>query len=374
MTSRGHSVLALALAALSAASLPASAEEPFFEQSDLFVSGTGGYHTYRIPALVVSKKGTVLAFCEGRKESHSDGGNIDLLLRRSFDRGKTWQDVQVAYEEGHDAPIAIGNPVPIADDDGTIHVVFCRNNERVFYTKSTDDGESFAEPVEISAVLRGLDYPWKRVGTGPGHGVQTHSGRLIWTAWLAKTPRDEQLGIVYSDDGGLSWQASRTVPQTIKLCDEATVLEMADGRLMVNFRNRHDQHTGKRAISFSSDGGQTWSEPQLDDELSCSFCQAALLRLTLPERGGKNRTLFSNPANSKKRFQMTVRLSYDEGKTWPVAKLLNAGPSSYSDLGFTQDGTILCLYEAGKKIHREGLILARFNLTWLSDGKDELER
>ena len=112
--------------------------EAFFEQSDIFVSGREGYHTYRIPAIVVSRQGTVLAFCEGRKTSSADHGDIDLLLRRSFDGGSTWQVTQLVHEEGGTAKITIGNPCPIVDREGTIHLVFCRDNARAFYTKSVD--------------------------------------------------------------------------------------------------------------------------------------------------------------------------------------------------------------------------------------------
>jgi len=94
------------------------------EPVPLFVAGEGGYHTYRIPAIVVSARGAMLAFCEGRKTSARDDGDIDLLVRRSLDGGRTWQPVQLVHEEGGDQPITVGNPCPIPAADGTIHLLF----------------------------------------------------------------------------------------------------------------------------------------------------------------------------------------------------------------------------------------------------------
>lgn len=150
----------------------------------VFRAGEGGYHTYRIPALIVTGSGTLLAFCEGRKTSPSDAGDIDLLLRRSVDNGVTWSEQQVVYEEGGEAKITIGNPCPIAGAEGAVHLLFTRNNEGVFHTSSRDDGTTWSEPHEVTGALAGFDFPWTRVGTGPGHGLRLSSGRLLVPLWL----------------------------------------------------------------------------------------------------------------------------------------------------------------------------------------------
>ena len=136
-------------------------------QADLFVSGKDGYHTYRIPALIVTRQGSLLAFCEGRKNNRRDHGDIDLLVKRSTDGGRTWSDQQIVYEEGGTEEITIGNACPVVDrETGTIWLPFCRDNRDVLVTKSIDDGVSWSEPVDITADVKNPEWSW--VATGPG--------------------------------------------------------------------------------------------------------------------------------------------------------------------------------------------------------------
>jgi BNR repeat-like domain len=170
--------------------------------------------------------------------------------------------------------------------------------------------------------------------------------------------------IIYSDDHGKTWKCgARVTPD----CNECQVAELADGSLMLNMRSYHKKN--RRAVAISKDGGLTFSEAKLDDALIEPVCQASLLRYTLAKTQGKNRLLFANPASTK-REKMTVRLSYDEGATWPVAKELHAGPAAYSCLTVLGDGTIGCLYERGAKSAYETITFSRFTLEWLTAGKD----
>ena len=148
-------------------------------QTDIWVNGVDGYHTYRIPTLVCSKRGTLLAFCEGRKTSSEDTGDIDLLLKRSFDNGKTWTEQLVVFEDGGDAEVTIGNPVPIVENSSErIHLFFTRNYRQIFYTRSHDDGISWDKPKEFTHILKGFDYPRVLIATGPVHGIHMKSGRF----------------------------------------------------------------------------------------------------------------------------------------------------------------------------------------------------
>ena len=121
-----------------------------------------------------------------------------------------------------------------------------------------------------------------------------------------------------------------------------------------------------RAVSYSRDGGDTWSELEFDETLIEPICQASYLRYP----GSKTKVLFSNPASKKDRIRMTVRFSNDDGKTWPSSRLLHAGPAAYSCLAVLPDGAIACLYEGGAKTAYEKIAFARFSLKWLKQGDD----
>jgi len=334
-------------------------------QTDIFIAGQDGYHTYRIPALVVSKRGTILAFCEGRKYSTADDGEIDLVLKRSLDNGTTWQEMQLIW---HDGDNTIGNPCPVVDQDtGTIWLPFCRNNDRVFVTNSTDDGVSWATPVEITEDVKLPSWGW--YATGPGHGIQLSTGRLLILCnhgpediWDSRD--DQHSHVIYSDDHGLSWKLGGVLAE---LTDECEAVETSDGRVYLNMRG----HTEKRcrAYAWTEDGGETWSEVKWDETLIEPVCQGSVVRFTDTQRHDKNRVLFANPASTE-RQSLTIRLSYDECGTWAAGKVLYSGPTAYSDLCIAPDMTICCLYERGEQHPYEKITFARFTLEWLTDGAD----
>lgn len=323
---------------------------------DVFVAGEGGYHTYRIPALLVTQKGTVLAFCEGRKSSGRDDGDIDLLLRRSGDGGRTWGPVQVVHEEGGTAPITIGNPAPVEDrKSGVIHLLFTRNNQRVFTVQSRDDGKSWSDPIELTDTFKSFEFPWKRFGAGPGHAIQLRSGRLLVPVWLNDEIRKNyRAAAVYSDDNGKTWKAGGIVPPSIEGANECMLFERADGTVAVNFRSRER----RRSVSVSKDGGETWSEPRKVEALADPVCQGSVLAV-IKKGKPQGQVVFANPANEKARARMTLRLSKDGGETWPVEKVLHEGPAAYSDLAVDRKGNILCLYERGEQRPYERIWLER---------------
>jgi len=323
------------------------------EYSDVFVSGEGGYHTYRIPAIVVTSDGTLLAFCEGRKTSSNDAGDIDLLLKRSSDGGVTWSETRVVHEEGGDAEITIGNPCPIVDTKtDTIHLLFTCNNERAFRTSSRDDGVTWSEPREITEVLGGFDFPWTRVGTGTGHGLQLASGRLLVPIWLNERIRyNYRSAAIYSNDNGATWRAGGLVGPEVADTNECMAVEMPDGTVYLTMRAT-DTHV--RTVASSEDGGETWSTPVRDEGLPDSVCQASVLGL-----GG--RVLFANPSGPG-RANFMVRVSDDGAKTWRNLRVIHEGPAAYSDLALTQTGELLCLYEGGTTKPYERIRLFRMNV------------
>jgi sialidase-1 len=331
------------------------------QTSDVFIAGTGGYHTYRIPALLVTKNGTVLAFCEARKNSARDSGDIDLVARRSTDQGQTWSPMSIVHEEGGSAEITIGNPVPILDRrTGVVHLLFTRNNQRLFATQSKDDGQTWATPVEISEILRGFDFPLTRLGSGPGHGIQLRS--LLAPIWLnEKIKVNYRSAVIYSDDSGKIWKAGGLVPPDSKDANECMLFERSDGAVLVNLRSA----LHRRSVAVSRDGGLSWSNPIPVEAMPDPVCQGSVL--AIPARRGKSLVLFANAADERRRVNLTVRLSEDDGESWPVSRTVHAGPAAYSDLALARDGSVLCLYESGEKGPVERLRLVRFSINWLKE-------
>lgn len=339
-------------------------------ETDVFTSGKEGYHTYRIPALVVTKKGTVLLICEGRKKGTGDHGDLDLVQKRSTDGGKTWGPLELIYEEGGETTVTIGNPCPVVDQEsGVIWLPFCRNNNEVFITHSADDGRTWAKPREITKDAKEADWGW--YATGPGNGIQLargkHKGRLVIPCDHRVLNKGDynQSGrshAIYSDDHGQTWKLGGATDWGMNEC---AAVELADGSLMLNMRSYRGKN--RRGVATSSDGGLTWSAVTDDPALVESVCQASFILYSFADTGGKNRLLFSNPAVEKGRRMLTLRLSYDEGKTWPESKLIYAERAAYSRLAVLPSGEIGLVYERDNYAY---LTFSRLTLDWLTEGKD----
>jgi sialidase-1 len=404
--------------ALAASQPPAAlAAEPFMERVDLFEANTDGYALYRIPGIVGTTKGTVLAYCEARRTGKSDWDTIDVMLRRSTDGGKTWEPRRhiahhgvkvaknpVALERKQATPDdqTVNNPVAIVDrQTGAVHFLYCVEYARCFHLRSDDDGKTFSEPVEITTAFDRFRpaYEWRVLATGPGHGVQLKNGRLVVAVWLSTGAisnghRPSVTATIFSDDHGKTWQRGDiAVPNTEEWIfpNETVLVQLTDGRVMLNVRS--ESLANRRLVTVSPDGATKWTKPKFDEALLEPICMAAIVRLSEKPASASNRILFANPHNlaradgkeapgkSRDRRNLSIKLSYDEGQTWPVSKALEPGYSAYSDLAVLPDGAILCFYERGRKIDEgkkkstsyAGLTVARFNVEWLTDGKDSLK-
>ncbi|MBI0397288.1 sialidase family protein [Cyclobacterium marinum] len=352
-------------------------------EQDLFVAGEGGYHTYRIPSLLVTGNGTVLAFVEGRKSGQGDTGDIDLLMKKSTDGGRTWSKQVVIWDDGESV---CGNPNPVLDEvTGDIHLLLTWNRgddhegdiitkkskdtRRVFVMKSSDNGDSWSAPVDITKTTKNPLWGW--YATGPGMGIQIkhgpNKGRLVIPANHSyDDPNGEVRGgpfeygahVIFSDDHGVTWELGGSIRPKM---NESQLIEMADGKgtLLMNMRSYYGKN--RRALSVSKDGGETWSDPVEATFLIEPVCQAAFIRYSWPDEKGKDLVLFSNPSSTK-RENMTIKLSKDSGKTWIASKVLNQGPSAYSALAALPNGDILCLYEKGEKNPYEKLVLSHLSL------------
>lgn len=359
-----------------------TSNKSFLTQTDIFVSGTNGYHTFRIPSTVVTTKGTILAFCEGRKGSRGDSGDIDIVLKRSEDLGKSWSDLQVVWDDEENT---CGNPCAVVDEEtGIIWLLLTHNlgidrepqiidqtstgTRTVWVTKSEDDGLTWSNPVEITDSVKLPNWTW--YATGPGAGIQLKNGKLIIPCdHIEAETKKYYSHIFYSDDHGQTWKLGGSTPTD--QVNECEVVELEDGSLYLNSRN-YDRSQKTRAFSFSKDQGLTWSEVKHDLTLIEPICQASVRRFTLESEVAKNRILFSNPASKDNREKMTIRMSYDESKIWPVAKILHEGHAAYSCLTILSDMSIACFYERGAEHPYEKITFTNFNVEWLTNGKDSL--
>jgi len=271
--------------------------------------------------------------------------------------------MQIIADDGENT---MGNPCPVVDKNtGTIWLPLCRNNDRVFIMNSKDKGATWSSPVEITTDVKLPSWGW--YATGPGHGIQLKDGRLVIPCDHRESGRLHS-HVFYSDDSGASFQLGGILGEDTNECE---VVQTYDGCLYINMRSYKGHN--RRAYAWSKDGGITWSDVFEDESLIEPVCQASIVRFTDRDTSDKNRILFSNPA-SMKREKLTVKISYDECRTWEVFRVLNPGPSGYSDLAIASDMTICCLYERGESDYREGITFAQFNLEWLTESNDYLKK
>ncbi|NEE03134.1 sialidase family protein [Phytoactinopolyspora halotolerans] len=351
----------------------------FSEEQKLFEEQTHGYSCFRIPAVVRTNAGTLLAFAEGRVNNCGDAGDIDLVMRRSTDGGQTWGPLQVLIDGNGDTR---GNPAPVVDRaSGRISLLSTYNpgdNENIrlpYLQHSEDDGVTWTDPVQITDQVSKPEWEWW-YGTGPVHGIQlehgAHAGRLVVPSYYSTGP-GQPGGVVltYSDDGGLTWQRGAIAehPDTTLRPGENTIAELPDGRIIDLAREGGSTpEPGNRAVAFSSDGGETFDAPfTTEHELAMPMVQGALLSLD-------GRLLFSAPAHPAAREVMSIRASDDHGDTWQTweeGKVIWWGPAGYSDLVRIDDRLTGLLYEAGEGWAYESIRWIRFDDEYLRSPNGE---
>lgn len=331
-----------------------------------FTAGTSGYHTYRIPALA-AVSGVLLAFAEGRVAGAGDGGDIDIVLRRSLDGGATWEPLQVVQTEG---TATAYNPAVVVDPaSGDVLLLWCRRGggdtsaeirrgeapaPLVFVQRSSNLGLTWGSKLDITSQARAS---WMRMcGTGPGHGVAltvgAHAGRLVVPCWHTKAPSGTDAGdepgyygahCIYSDDGGVTWTVGAVSSTADGLLNEneSTVTELGDGRLYFTCRCQSDGSPGHRADAYSADGGQTLAMPyRVQATLPLPICQGSVI--TLPD----GRLAHSGPLHPEERAGLGLWTSADEGRTWMLRHRITGLPAAYSALAV--DGQdVAVLYETG---------------------------
>ncbi|MBQ0849516.1 exo-alpha-sialidase [Streptomyces sp. BH-SS-21] len=350
-----------------------------------FRAGQEGYASFRIPAVVATGEGTLLAFCEGRVGSRDDFGHIDIVLKRSTDGGVTWGPLQVAASNGE---ALAGNPAPVVLDTGRILLVHVCNaalatedairrgkvgaadGRRVWVRHSDDDGRTWSGPREITAQAKKA--PWRWYATTPGHALQLTTGRVVVPANHSLPPTGTDTGTegkyngghcLLSDDHGATWRIGYVDdnPGNYVNVNETTAAELPDGRVYFNTRN-DSTAPGTRADAYSRDGGLTLVKPfRPQAGLVGPVVEGSLLQLRAPDV-----LLYSGPADPGFRALMTVRASTDDGVTWRTAHTVDGLPAAYSDLVRVDDDTVGLLHETGDFGAYETITFRRIPVTALT--------
>ena len=346
--------------------------------SVIFSKGDNGYDTFRIPALLKTAGGSILAFAEARRYSKSDTGDIDLVLRRSDDGGKTWGDMEMVWD---DAENVCGNPAPIldresgkivlvttwnkgTDHESDIHARTSEDTRKVFVMFSEDDGRTWSAAHEITSQTKDPEWTW--YATGPCHGLQIskgqYKGRMVVPCNHGVFEDGRATGtvshIIYSDDIGQTWK----IGAIAKTGNESTVAELEDGTLMLNMRvwnNKSVKRTDfDRDVAWSTDGGETFCRESVESGLIEPRCNASIINWY---RNGEptSTLLFSNPDHRSKRVDMTLKQSNDNGQSWTPTYRLDGKKAAYSDLMVFDDGDVGILYECGDKGPYEKIVFTR---------------
>ncbi len=321
---------------------------------------------YRIPAIITAPNGDLIAAIDERVLSCGDlrgCEDINIVVRRSSDNGSTWSEIEtvVDYPLGKSA----SDPSMLVDETNNTVFLFFNymdlvNEKNIYYlqyVKSTDNGRTWSDPVDITSQISKPNWHNDFKFITSGRGTQTRSGTLLHTI----VNLQNGLHIFGSDDHGKTWQLYDT---PITPGDESKIIELEDGTWMINSR---DNQKGFRYIHTSKDNGATWHTVP-DSSLIDPGCNASIIRYSSVKNGDdKNRLLFSNAKSKNNRINMSVRISYDEGKTWTEGKTIYQGSSAYSSMTILENGEIGLFFE---KDDYQDNAFVRFSLEWLTDGKD----
>lgn len=324
-------------------------------------NGVGGYREYRIPGVLPVGEGATLLAFEARAENRGDWGDIDIHVLRREASG-TIAPVLVIGESQKppDGRMRTYNNPVLVPDEGAVHLIYHKNYECAFIVSSMDGGKTWSAPREITASYRAFPYAWNVCATGPGHGLQLRSGRLIVPVWLAngalgadgltRAHWPSVAGCLYSDDHGYTWQPGALV-EGVENGNETTIVSLPDDRVLFNVRNMNPSM--RRVLAISGDEGETLSRPWEAWDLADPRCFGAMAR-------AGDDVLFVNCDSESKRENLIISTSGDGGETWK-RKCMVDEIGGYADIAVADD-TILVFYErynADERIVKE-LVLTSF--------------
>ncbi|MHA7130155.1 sialidase family protein [Algoriphagus namhaensis] len=352
------------------------------QETLVFEGGKEGHAIYRIPAIISLPNGELLAFAEGRVNGTDDFGDINLVLKRSRDQGKSWSDLETLVDYDN---LQAGNPAPVLDlhdpqyPDGVIFLFYNTGNNHeydvrlnkgvreVWMLRSFDLGKTWEEPVNITAQVHKPNNPefnpnytnpadWRHYANTPGHAFQFQKGKYQGRIYVAANhssgdPQadwsDYQAHGFYTDDHGKTFKISESI--NIPGSNESIATELPNDRMMMSIRNQRGD-IRQRILAFSEDGGATWSEQYFEPQLPDPVCQASIL--SFPGPSGKVILAHSNNVNDRQRNDLTVKFSEDLGKSWGQSILIdrkdisgNTAWTAYSDLVWLGANQFGILYE-----------------------------
>lgn len=352
------------------------------QKISVFVSGQEGYKSFRIPAIIKASNNDLLAFCEGRVNSSGDFGDIDIIMKRSKDNGTTWSNISVVANFDS---LQAGNPAPVVDytdpafPNGKIFLFFNTGNNHegevrkgkgvreVWYKTSVDNGITWSEAVNITTQTHRPNQPkfniaytynedWRSYANTPGHALQISSGKYKGRMYIAanhsegapkKGFEDYFAHGYYTDDHGKTFHISASI--NVPGSNESTAAELSNNRLMQNIRNQNGS-IKSRLIAISNDGGAKWDSIYFDENLPDPVCEGSILNIGFKK--GQQILAFINAASKTKRDNLTLRISFDEGKTWKKSVVIDKSDdeksesfTAYSDIVLMKKNQIGILYE-----------------------------
>jgi sialidase-1 len=326
----------------------------------VFEEGMSGYAGYRIPAIIKASDGSLIAFAEARKNGKGDTGNIDLVMRKSFDNGRTWGAMKVIWDDadntcGNPVPVVVGNDIALvatwnlgSDKEKFIEQNSSKDTRRVYVFYSHDNGDNWSEPKEITNEVKKAEWGW--YATGPCHGIvkqlNPHKGRIVIPCNHSEInggKPESHSHLIYSDDEGENWSLGAVTKIN---GNESSVVELSNGKLMLNMR-RSSSADSVRYFAVSNDGGQTFSKEGKAKDLIEPRCQGSVLNFENNQGKPSKRLIFSNPADASKRINLSLRVSTNNGKTWKYFKQVYADRSAYSDIVQLDSERVGVLFENG---------------------------
>jgi len=361
--------------------LPASFLQAQSNTKPVFIAGTEGHKSYRIPAIIALPNNDLLAFCEGRVHGSGDFGDINIVMKKSSDHGNTWTALKTIVDADS---FQAGNPAPVVDltdpafPKGRIFLFYNTGNNHegevrkgkglreVWYKTSTDGGITWSLAVNITLQVHRPKQPlvnpaynfaedWRSYANTPGHALQFTSGKYKGRMFIAanhsagepkKRFEDYFAHGFYTDDHGKTFHLSATID--LPGGNEATAAEISNNGLMLNARNQKGD-VRARIIATSSDGGQTWNSISFDKNLPDPVCEGSIVNIGIKK--GKHVLAFCNAADTLRRDNLTMRISFNEGNTWTKSILLDKSPdgkkdfTAYSDIVKLNKKKIGVLYE-----------------------------